>query len=295
MELRHLKYFIAVAEELHFGKAAIALNMSQPPLSRQIKQLEKEIGAKLFTRTKRSVELTDAGKLFLEQSNQIFNKLESACESARKAHNGEIGKLSIGFSGSWSSELLRLLRDYRSKFPHVEVLLQQLSTTEQVRALNEKRIQIGILCPPIDSDLFNLRVIHHAPFVVALPQNHPLAKDTSPIDPIYLKEEPFIMTPRKTGPGYYDTIISIFHQAGFSPKIVQEAEGVFTILTLVAAEVGVSLVSTLALEHPKPGVVFRNLKDNVTTMDLSLAWRKDESSPIVNTFLNTFEEVFQST
>lgn len=290
MELRHIKYFIAVAEELHFGKAAARLNMSQPPLSQQINQLENELGVVLFRRTKRSVEMTDAGKAFLDQSYQILNKLEKACEEARNIHKGRVGELNIGLAGSWSSRLLNLLRTYRSKFPDVEVLIHQMSTVSQIKAFQENSIQIGILCPPIDTNDLNLRAIHTVPFYAALPSGHPLAGETYPLDLIKLKGEPFIISPRKVGPGYYDTIISLCNRSGFSPKISQETEGIFNILTLVSMEMGVSLVSQLALEHPREGVVFRELKDKQVTMDLTIAWRKDEDSSIINNFLTIVDQ-----
>ncbi len=293
MELRHLRYFIAVAEELHFSKAAKRLNISQPPLSYQIAQLEEEVGVKLLNRTNRSVELTAAGENFLEDIYHLFNTLDRACDDARRIDRGEEGKLIIGFSGSWSSKLLKFLRFYRSKFPNIKVLLHQSSTSDQVQGLHNKQIDVGILAPPIDSELINLSTIHRVPFYAALPLSHSLAQEDSALDLLELKEQPFIMSPRKIGPGYYDTIISMCHRAGFSPHIIQEAEGVFTILTLVSAEIGVSLVSELALEHPKEGVVFRKLKDNTVKMELSLACRKDEKSPIIHSFLSTFASFFE--
>ncbi len=294
MELRHLRYFVAVAEELHFSKAAKRLNISQPPLSYQIAQLEEIVGAKLLNRTNRAVELTEAGKYFLENTYHLFNMLERTCEETRRIAQGEAGQLIIGFSGSWSSKLLKFLRYYRSKFPNIKVLLQQSSTSSQVKSLLKKQIDVGILAPPIDSASLNLRTIHLVPFYAALPSSHPLAQKKTPLDLGELKDEPFIMSPRKIGPGYYDTIISMCHQAGFSPNIIQEAEGVFTILTLVSTEIGVSLVSKLALEHPKEGVVFRALKNNSIKMNLSLAWRKNEESPIIKAFVATFDEFINS-
>jgi DNA-binding transcriptional LysR family regulator len=293
MEIRHIKYFITVAQELHFGKAAARLNMSQPPLSQQISQLENEIGISLFKRTKRSVELTDAGNFFLEQSYQILEKLERACNDARSIHEGEVGRLIIGMTGSWSNKLLKLLRIYRSKFPNVEILLQQMSSVDQIKALQEKRIQIGILCPPFETDDINLRVIHTVPFYAALPSEHPFACGSFPLDPIKLKGESFIFSPRKGGPGYYDTIISLCNRAGFTPKISLEIEGIFNIITHVAMGMGVAFVSKLALEHPREGVVFREITDKEVTMKLSLATRKNEDSPMVNNFLMVFDNLYQ--
>ncbi|MDR7079294.1 DNA-binding transcriptional LysR family regulator [Neobacillus niacini] len=292
MELRHLHYFVAVAEELHFGRAAKRLNMSQPPLSQQIAQLEKELEVKLFNRTKRHTELTPAGKYFLEHSYEILNKLERTCNDVRKIHQGEKGQLIIGYTGILSKLLLNLIRTYRSRYSKVEVVLQFLSSASQIQSLTENKIKLGFVCPPIESSNLNSRLVGYAPFVVALPSTHPLAKSTSPLDIRELKSEPFIMTHRKNEPGYYDTIISICNRSGFSPNVIQEAEGIFTILTLISTGMGISLVTTLALEYGNTGVVFRPVLDDTATMDLSMVWRKNEESPLVDTFLGVYDELF---
>ena len=267
------------------------MTASQPPLSQQIAQLEREMEVKLFNRTKHYTELTDAGKVFLEHTYRIFNDLEKACVKAHKVHHGEIGKLEIGFTGVCSKNLLHLISEYRSRFPKVEVVLHHLSTTNQVRAFHENRIQVGFLCLPIESDSLESRFVLKAPFMAALPSTHPLAEDTSPLDMRELKNEPFIMSTQENEPGYYETIVSICNNAGFSPNIIQEAEGINTILSLISAGLGVSLITSLALEHSNKGVKFRKLKGN-SAMDLSMAWRKDESSAIVHNFLTVFDELF---
>ncbi|MFJ8234216.1 LysR family transcriptional regulator [Ureibacillus sp. NPDC094379] len=288
MEFRHLKYFIAVAEELNFGKAAARLNISQPPLSNQIAQLEKELDVKLFSRTKRHTELTPAGKYFLEQSYEMMNKLEQAKNDVRKIYYGEKGILNIGYTGILSKKIIDLIRTYRGKHPEVEVVLHHLSTTNQIQALHEKRIHLGFLCPPIESSHFNSHLVVSAPFMVALPSTHHLAKQKGPINLSDLKSEPFIMSNRKGEPGYYDTIISICNRSGFSPNVIQEAEGIFTILTLISTGMGVSLVTNLTLEYANSGVVLKEIKDQNASMDLTLVWRKEEESPIVETFLGVF-------
>lgn len=292
LELRHLHYFVAVAEELHFGRAAKRLNLSQPPLSQQIAQLEKELEVNLFNRTKRHTELTPAGKYFLEHSYEILNKLERTCNDVRKIHQGEKGQLIIGYTGILSKLLLNLIRTYRSRYSKVEVVLQFLSSASQIQSLTENKIKLGFVCPPIESSNLNSRLVGYAPFVVALPSTHPLAKSTTPLDIRELKSEPFIMTHRKNEPGYYDTIISICNRSGFSPNVIQEAEGIFTILTLISTGMGISLVTTLALEYGNSGVVFRPVLDDTATMDLSMVWRKNEESPLVDTFLGVYDELF---
>ncbi|MED3150925.1 LysR family transcriptional regulator, partial [Bacillus thuringiensis] len=154
MELRHLQYFVVVAEELHFGRAAARLQMTQPPLSQQIQQLEKEMGVTLFSRTKRKVELTEAGEMFLKEVKKAFEQIEKAVEVAQSAQRGEVGSLSIGFVGAAIYDILpSIVREYRKKFPRVSVALHELSTPDQVHALHDNRIDIGFLRPPIPTQL----------------------------------------------------------------------------------------------------------------------------------------------
>ncbi|MCM3766111.1 LysR substrate-binding domain-containing protein [Neobacillus niacini] len=293
MEFRHLHYFIAVAEELHFGRAAQRLNISQPPLSHQIAQLEKNLGVELFKRTKRHTELTPAGKYLLEQAYEILNKIEKTRIDVQKIHQGEKGQLHIGYTGILSKLILQLIRTYRSRYPKVEIVLQHLSTSNQIRYLYENKIKLGFVCPPIESSQLNSRLVGFAPFVVALPSTHHLANETSPINLKELESEPFIMAHRKSEPGYFDTIISICNRAGFSPKVVQEAEGIFTILTLISTGMGISLVTNLTLEYGNSGIVFRPILNDNAAMDLSLVWRKNEESPLVESFLEVFNELFK--
>lgn len=294
MELRHLRYFVAVAEELHFSRAAKRLNMSQPPLSNQIAQLEDIIGTKLFNRTKRTVELTESGEIFLKHTYELFNLLENAVENTKRMGDGSSGKLIVGYTGSWSNKMLHFLRYYRNAFPDVKVLLHQLSTGEQLIALQKKEIDLGILAHPRDRSYLHLQTIHNEPFYAALPISHPLAKGEGDLHLAHLKEDPFILPPRQIGPGYYDTLISLCNRAGFSPKIIQETEGLFTILTLVSAEIGVSIVSGLALEHPKKGVTFRKLSDDSLRLKLFLAWPKTKASPVAIQFVQTYNNYFKN-
>lgn len=295
MEIRHIRYFIAVAEELHFGRAANRLNISQPPLSQQIIQLEKEMDVILLKRSKRHVELTEAGKLFLDRSYEIMNLLEKGIEDTRKVHIGEFGQLKVGFTGILNSILIRLYQYYRSKQSQNELILHHLSSNKQVESLQEKKIHIGFICPPIDTEIFNFRFIGDARFIAALPRNHPLANDSSPLDIKELKNEPFVLPPRNIEPGYYDTILSMCHKSGFTPKVSQEAEGIYNVLTFVAANMGVSLVTTMARERTIPDIVYRDLTGEIPKMELYLVWMKsDENEPIVKNFLNLVDEWVES-
>ena len=224
MELRHLKYFIAVAEELHFGRAAQRLQMAQPPLSHQIKQLENELDVLLFSRTKQRVELTKAGEVFLKRTYEILNRVHLACEEAKSIDRGESGQLVLAFTGSIAFELLPLLlRRFQEQYPNINIVLRQLSSTEQIEALHDNSIHVGLLILPIESESFHVEMLREEPFIVALPKTHRLATETEPIDVSILANEQFIMTPRKAGESYYDAIISLCQHAGFSPKKTQEA------------------------------------------------------------------------
>ncbi|WP_419961150.1 LysR substrate-binding domain-containing protein [Psychrobacillus sp. BM2] len=289
MELRHFHYFVAVAEELHFGKAANRLNISQPPLSQQIIHLEKEMGVKLFQRTNRSVQLTQAGKYFLEEVYEILAKVKSSVEDTKKIYMGEAGTLKVAFTGSLNSYLIQLIDSHRESYPNVKVTLHPMSSTDQLKALSDKEIHFGFLCPPITNPSLDFQHIYSARFVAALPINHPLASRPGPIEIKELKNEPFIMAPRRLEPGYYDMIISICLNGDMSPIIYQEAEGVTHILSLVSAGIGVTLVTEVAQqEYPKNGVVYKALKGSQQEMDLFITWNKN-TTPITNTFIHTIK------
>jgi DNA-binding transcriptional LysR family regulator len=293
MELRHLRYFVAVAEELHFSRAADRLNIAQPPLSQQIHQLEKELGVQLFFRTKRKVELTAAGKVFLENAYKILTSIEKACKTAQQAYKGEIGKIAVGFTGTAIFDILpKLMQYYRMRCPFVDLTVHQLNTENQIQSLLKKEINIGILCAPVINTDLEFEVIHQDPFIVALPENHPLALETNSIEVQKLSSELFIMTPRKAGQIYYDIIINICHHAGFSPKIVQEVHELHTALSLVSAGMGITLVPYSIQDFHINGIVYRQLKDPISPLETALAWRKDERSSIVHNFLNLVKEKF---
>jgi DNA-binding transcriptional LysR family regulator len=294
MELRHLRYFVAVAEELHFTRAADRLNMAQPPLSQQIRQLENELGVELFHRTKRQVELTAAGKNFLKNVYKILIDLEKTCDSAQRAQKGEIGKIIVGFTGTATYDILpNLLQTYRAQFPLVDLAVLQLSTTDQIQSLLNSEINIGILCAPIENSELNFEVIHQEPFIIAMPKNHPLASKSDPIEVQAFSKELFIMIPRKAGQIYYDTIINICHNAGFSPNITQEVHELHTSISLVAAGMGVAIVPDSIQNLRIKGIIYRQLKNSVSTLKTALAWRNDETSPLVHTFITIAKENIQ--
>jgi DNA-binding transcriptional LysR family regulator len=290
MELRHLRYFVAVAEELHFGRAATRLSIVQPSLSQQIRQLEDELGFPLFQRTKRSVELTEAGKVFLSAARDVLAQVQEAKRSAQRAYRGEVGRLVVGYTSSSTYDLLpMMLRVYRERFPHVEIVLRELTTYEQVRALEEEYIQVGLLRLPISTPLVNVEVVRKEPIVCVLPEQHPLAVQER-IDVALLAQEPFVLQSRHRGAGYYVQLMKLCLTAGFSPNVIQEVTELHAIVGLVAAGIGVSLVPLSTRNIRSQGVVYRELAGTAPMTEMALAWRRDLHSALVQNFLTVAKE-----
>jgi DNA-binding transcriptional LysR family regulator len=279
MELRHLRYFRMVATELHFSRAAEKLHIAQPPLSKQIQQLEIELGFELFARTKRSVALTPAGEVFLVEVDRIFKNLDRAIDIGRKTSRGELGQISIGFVGSATYNILPvMLQQFRDRYPHVQIELHELTTDRQLIWLREGKIDLGLIRPPIiDSDV-TVEVVFKEPLIVALPVNHRLATVES-IDLSLLATEPFILFPRQLAPGLYDPIITICRAAGFSPMVVQECIQIQTIISLVSANMGVSIVPKSTQDIQRQGVIYKPIFDDTPVASIALIWRTKDSSP----------------
>ncbi len=294
MELRHLRYFIAVAEELHFGRAAERLRMAQPPLSQQIQKLEGELGFQLFYRTKRRVQLTEAGEVFLEEAQQIFRQLEQAVRVGQQTSRGEMGRLAIGFVSSAAYNVLPpILNQFRQTFPAVNLTLQELTTDQQLQWLREKRIDVGFLRPPIADPAFQVMTILREPLVVAMPEAHALAAQPA-VSLRSLASEPFILFPRPLAVGLYDQIISLCQTADFSPRVVQEAIQMQTIVSLVAAGMGIAIVPVSLQNLQRIGVVYRPLQEPTPEAAIALVWRQQDHSPVVQRFLDSVNQVIQS-
>ncbi|MGG1662050.1 LysR family transcriptional regulator [Brevibacillus sp. NRS-1366] len=291
MELRQLKYFITVAKELHFGRAAKLLQISQPPLSQQIKQLEEEMGVRLFHRTQRHVELTEAGKFFFARVNDFLENLNLACEQAQKIHRGKLGEIILGFTGTATYSILpKILHACKIKYPEIKIVLRELTTVEQVKALQEGQIHVGLLVPPIESDSIKVEVLREESFMVTLPKNHPLAKHMSPVDLASLANESFLMPRRDDGPGYYDAMVSLCYQAGFSPKIILEAKQYHTFISLVSSGIGIALLPSSIQFIDNEEIVFLPIKDIRPTWNTSVAWNKDNKSTILQVFISLIKE-----
>ena len=287
MELRHLRYFVAVAEELHFGRAAHRLHMAQQPLSRQIRNLEDELEVPLFHRTKRTIRLSEAGEAFLPEARKTLAQAEHAVAVAQRVGCGEAGRLHVGFTGPiLNSVLPAVVRQFKRRFPEIHLELTRLPTNQQVHALLETELHVGLLHPPFHAPLLTQEVIYQEPLIAVIPDIHPLAKDApAPISVKNLANEPFILFPRQVGPVWYDSIISFCQQAGFSPIVTQEAFPQQTILGLVAAGLGVSLIHASAQHIRQQGVTVRPLLEVTPTLESAIAWRSDTTHPALLQFL----------
>ncbi|MEF2077963.1 LysR substrate-binding domain-containing protein [Pseudomonas aeruginosa] len=289
MELRHLRYFIAVAEELHFGRAAERLGISQPPLSQQIQALEEEIGARLFERTNRRVELTDAGWLFLDESRQVLALVDKAVLLARRAHLGELGELKIGFTSSapFTSTIPSSIHAFRKAYPDVHLDLQEMSSRQVLKALLEESLQVGVIRPLALPDTVHWVELFREPLVAVLRADHPLAAGSEEgLAIAALAEEPFVFFPRSYGTGLYDQVIALTRQAGFSPRIAQEASEAMTIIGLVSAGLGVSILPASFRRTRVDGVVYRTLSDPEATTAVWLVRRQKENSPLALSFID---------
>jgi DNA-binding transcriptional LysR family regulator len=295
MELRQLRSFIAVAEELHFSRAANRLHLAQSALSRQIQGLEQELKFQLFFRTKRRVQLTSAGTVFLEQARRIFAQLNEGVETAARVAHGRTGWLSVGFVGGATYDVLpAIVRAFRQRSPEVELTLSEMTTTEQLDALREKRVHIGFVRPPVSDEGLALETIMHEPIAVALPRGHRLARRRD-IPLRALAREPFILFPHNPKARWGEYMVSLCRQAGFEPKIVQKASEIQTAISLVSAGLGITLVPASVKNIPRKQVVFRQLAEPNPGADLIAAYRHDDPSPVLRDFLLTVRETTRKT
>ena len=272
MELRHLKYCVAIADEESFSRASIRLRIAQPALSRQIKAIEEEIGVVLFQRLPRGVALTGAGRIFIDEARAVLATVESAVQKARRAQRGEVGLLRIGFTGSASFNpfVTRAIRDFRRLNPHVEIELVEEATASLLARFNANRLDVAFLRPaPGEVDhLWSMHVLDE-PLVVAMPSEHPQAARKR-VDLKRLAHEDFILYPRQNGRALFDLIISVCRDVGFSPKLLQIAPQLTSIVNLVATGIGLSIVPASIAQVTTPGVVYRPLRSTSARAELTL-------------------------
>ena len=282
MELRHLRYLVAVAEELHFGRAAIRLNISQPPLSQQIRQLEEELDVQLFQRTKREVRLTEAGKRVVNEAYQVLARVDHFTKVATQAGTGEIGNLSVGVPGGVNEILVETLRQLGKKYPGVRIELQYMSTGTQIDALREGRIGVGFLNLPVNEPTLALERITKEPLWLALPKEHPLGRyKRVPLGAI--AEEKMILFPRRVTPGLHDAITGMCRNEGFTLNVVHEVDSTVGGLTLVSANLGIAFC-TPGIKRLWPDIAFRPIQ-GTAYIEQAVGYLRDAKSPVLETFL----------
>lgn len=292
MDLRHLRYFVAVAEEENIGRAATRLHISQPPLTRQIQQLEEELGVALFIRTPRGMELTQAGELFLEEARNIRALVEQATERTQRAGQGKLGRLDIAIFGSAILDLIpKLLLNFRNRHPDVKVVLHTMTKAEQIEAVRQRRISVGFnrMLEPLDDIV--IKQVATEGLLVALHDDHPLARQ-SVIRFAELKDHPMILFPTGARPSFIDKVIGLCIENGFQPQISQEVGDAVTGVALVASGFGICLVPESATTLQFPGVTYRRLTDPPPNLivDLSCIYRRGDQSPILAAFLRTIDD-----
>ncbi|MEU5259781.1 LysR substrate-binding domain-containing protein [Amycolatopsis sp. NPDC021455] len=293
MELRHLRYFAAVAETCHFGRAAERLHIAQPALSHAIRQLEDELGVALLARTTRQVTLTPAGEFFLGEVRRVLAAVEAGVRGVRRIGAGQLGLVRIGFTGTAAfSHLPHLARALAQRVPQVELEVRaDLLTVEQCALLRDGSLGIGVLRPPVTGDDIDYRVIEVEPLVLAVPADHRLA-----VEPVVamadLRAEPFVTYDGRNSV-VDEAVLRSCRNAGFTPERRHEAPGTAALLALVAGGLGVGVVPESARSLPLGGVVFRDLA-GAASVELALAWHRETRFPLVATVLAALEDVFPS-
>jgi DNA-binding transcriptional LysR family regulator len=296
MDLRRIRYFIVLSEELHFGRAALRLNIAQPPLSQQIRVLEEELGARLFERSNRRVELTAAGKALVPEARALIAQAERAGTVAQRAQRGELGELRVGFTGSaaFSTVIPQLIFEYRRRLPGMNLRLEELTTQQQLTAMLERRLEVafvrGAVKPDLPPTLRATRLFEDA-LVAVLPAQHPLAVRSEALSVGALKDEAFVMYPRESGTGVYDQIVALCQRSGFAPRVAQEAREVPTIVALVAAGLGVALVPASLRSININGVAYRSLREKGARSAMWLVLRAGALTPQEALFATLAREI----
>lgn len=287
MDIRQLKYFIAVAEELNFTRAAERVGIAQPPLSQQIIGLEHELRAELFHRSKRKVELTEAGHILLPHAQRILNATKEAAEAVQSAMAGKRGSVRLGaIYSSMFVFLPALLRRFHADYPSVTVQVEEMTITQQLAALNEGTIDIGLIRGDADIDCISSRALVEEEFILAIPTGHPLAKHNS-IRLTQLADYPFLDMSRRSNQNYYELVHGIFANARVQPNVVQQASDMHTLLCLVGSGLGLALVPSSMRSSPIKHIVYRKISDPTPRTSMRLAWRTENVSLVLPKFVDT--------
>jgi len=295
MDLRHLRYFVAVAEERHFGRAAARLHMAQPPLSQQIRQLETELGVELFHRTTRRVDLTDAGRAYLLRATAILADVDDAAHEARRVAAGAVGHLTIGCVGSATYSLLPALsRRLCAELPGVDFSFRgEMLAPDQIEALRTRAIDVALLRPPVADASLTTTILRHDRLVVAVPHDHPLAHTTH-MRPTDLDGADLIVYSADRRSVMYGVVLRLFRDAGIEPRIRHEVGETSTLITLVAGGLGVAVVPEPATALALDGVTYRPLTRPAASIDLAVAYRADRTEPHLTRTINVIKQIAAS-
>ena len=292
MELRHLRYFVTVAEELHFGRAAVRLNLSQPPLSQQIRALEESLNVQLFERTSRRVNLTLEGKVFLEQARLVLAQADKARATMDAAQRGSLGRITIGcVTSAFYTHVPAILREFNRRHPEVQLRCEEMKSAQQEEAFDQRQIQVAFTRRTLEGKDLHIETIAKEKMALVLPSGHARAHGSR----VRLRDfanEKFILVPRERASTMYDAIIASCARAGFSPKIVQESNDVHALLALVSAGLGICMLPTSLRHLHFPGVVHRELRAGESDeIELCMTWRRSDPSPLVDAFVKVAREV----
>ncbi|WP_426977390.1 LysR substrate-binding domain-containing protein [Pseudarthrobacter sp. O4] len=286
VEVRQARYFVAVAEELHFGRAADRLKMSQPPLSQAILQLERQLGTTLLNRSSRSVMLTEAGRMFLEQCRLLIAASERAQEVAERASAGLAGILRIGaVTSAFSEALPQILRRFRESHPQVELQVREIDTHHGRDALLRRELDVAVIRQAVTSRQLNSLPLRRDHFVIAMPENHRLAGTEGPVDLAGYRDDSWVWLPRHISPDYHDELVAACRQAGFSPDPQHYANSIHSQLAMVECGLGVTLVPESSVQRQPRTLVWRELRKRVDLVELSVVSRTGGQGPLVDHFI----------
>lgn len=293
-DLKQLRSFVAVATELNFRRAAVQLNMTQPPLTRQIQLLEHELGVQLLERTKHSVVLTTAGQVFLVDAARLLSLADQAANTARRASKGETGRVRVGFTGAAGHEIVpKLLAAAKQALPDIDVVVHELISAAQLEAFAASTIDLGIMRPLGTRQKLESFLIEVEPLIVVLPANHALAGcDTIPLRS--LNGQPFIMHSPDDGKYFHDRIMALFWSSKVMPDFVQYIDQTHTIVSMVRAGLGMAIVPASAQRFHFDNVVFRPIRDNTVSVEMIMAWRPDQRIPAVTAVRQMAEAYFSA-
>ena len=292
MDLRRLRYFVVVAEEQNFSRAAERLHMAQPPLSDQIKRLEEALQVRLFDRSRRGARLTEAGELLLTEARRLLAQADQTAEMVRRVGSGKVGRLTLGFVHSASNSTLPpVLYRFRECYPDVQLYLQEMNPDWLVAGLHEGRIDVSFFYLPFQDGALAHKPVSREPLVVALPETHEMAAEKE-VDLRDLADQPFVMPARWRMPGLHGKVVEACREAGFEPEAVQKEVWLMqTIVALVAGGMGVALVPASLRNLPRAGVVYRAVRNLSPTVEMGVVWRRNEDSPVVGSFLGVVDEI----